>query len=124
MVPRLLALLLLVLPAFADGRPAWVEAKDALEAAYFDQLEPDQRDRWFSALGAWDHPETVTVFGEIASRYGAYMDQLESQIGDCQKKLDPLKRRRALTEQQIGLRNHYTAALEKLEALRRLTRLR
>jgi hypothetical protein len=116
MVPRLLALFLLVLPAAADGRPAWVEARDALSAAYFDQLDPDQRDKWFAALGGWDHPEAVSVLGDIASRYGAYLDQIESKIAERQAKLDPLKRRRALSEQEIGMRNHHTKALEKLEA--------
>ncbi len=116
MVPRLLALFLLVLPAVADGRPAWVEARDGLTAAYFDQLDAGQRDTWFKALGGWDQPEAVTTLGEIASRYGAYLDQLESKIAERQGKLDPLKRRRALSEQEIGLRNHHTRALEKLEA--------
>lgn len=115
MVPRPLALFLLVLPALADGRPAWVEARDALSGAYFDQLEADQRDKWFTQLASWDHPEAVTFFAEVASRYGAYLDQLESKIAERQTKLEPLKRRRALSEEEIGLRNHHTKALEKLE---------
>ncbi len=116
MVPRLLALLLVVLPAAADGRAAWVEARDALQDAYFDKLEAEQRDTWFTALGGWDHLEVLPSLGEIASRFGAYLGQLETQIADKQGKLDGYKRRRALTEEEIGLRNHYTKALEKLEA--------
>ncbi|HEX5138579.1 MAG TPA: HEAT repeat domain-containing protein [Planctomycetota bacterium] len=116
MVPRFLALFLVVLPAAADGRATWVEARDALTSAYFDQLDPDQRDTWFTALASWDHPEIVSAFGEIASRYGAYLDQVESKIAERQGKLDPLKRRRALSEQEIALRDHHTKALEKLEA--------
>lgn len=116
MVPRLLALLLLVLPVLADGRPTWVEARDALTAAYFDKLDADQRDKWLTAFGGWDQPEAIPAYGEIASKYGSYLDSLEAQIAERQDKLDVFKRRRALSEDEIGVRNHHTKALEKLEA--------
>ena len=116
MVPRLLALLLLGPAALADGRAAWVEARDALQDAYFDKLEAETRDKWFAALGGWDHLEVLPPFAEIASRFGAYLDQLESQVAEKQGKLDAYKSRRALSEEEIGLRNHYTKAIEKLEA--------
>lgn len=116
MVPRLLALLLLVLPAVADDRAAWSEARDSLQDAYFDKLEAEQRDRWFTALGGWDHPEVLPAFTEIASRYGAYLGQIETQVADRQTKLEAYKSRRALTEEEIGVRSHHTKALERLEA--------
>ncbi len=116
MLRRLLALLLLALPAAADGRKAWVEARDALTEAYFDKVEAEQRDAWFTALGGWDHPEVIPFFADIASRYGAYLGQIETQVADRQTKLEHYKSRRALTEEEIGLRNHHTKALEKLEA--------
>jgi uncharacterized protein YegL len=116
MVPRSLVLLLLVLPALADGRATWVEARDALNAAYFDKLDPAERDKWFTALGSWDHPETIAPFADIASRYGTYLDQVEAQIAEAQGKLDPLKRKRGLTDQEIAIRDHYTKVLEKREA--------
>jgi hypothetical protein len=116
MVPRLLALLLLVLPAVADGRAAWAQARDALADAYFDKLEPGQRDDWFRTFGGWDHSEVIPPFAEIASRYGTYLDQIEAKVAERAAKLEALKSRRALTEEEIGLRNHHTKALEKLEA--------
>ena len=116
MVARFLALLLLSLPVLADGRTAWVEARDGLQGAYFDKLEPEKRDAWFRALGGWDHSEVVTSFGDIASRYGTYLDQIESQIVENQVKLETYKHRRGLSEEEIGLRNHFTKALEKHEA--------
>jgi hypothetical protein len=116
MVPRLLALLLLALPAAADSRAAWIEARDALNNAYFDKLEAAQRDAWFAALGGWDHHEVLPSFAEIASRFGAYLDQLESQVAQTQAKLEAYKSRRALSEEDIELRNRDTKAIEKLEA--------
>jgi len=117
MVPRLLALLaLLAGVALADDRATWLEAREALEKVYFDQLDPDQRDKWFTAYGSYDGPEVVQPLAEIASRYGAYLDLLAAQMADRQKRLEPFKDRRALSEQEIGLRNSHTRALEKLEA--------
>jgi len=116
MVPRALALLLLVLPVLAADRAAWVEARDSLAEAYFDKLDADQRDKWFTALGGWDHPEAIPPLAEVASRYVAYLDQFEAQVAGLQAKLDVFKSRRALTEEDIGARDRHTKALEKLEA--------
>jgi len=116
MVPRLLALLLLLAgSAVADGRDAWVEARDVLTKAYFDQLDPEERDKWFKAYGSWDHAEVIPPLAEIVSNYGAYLDLLAAQMADRQKRLEPFKDRRALSEQEVGLRNSHTRALEKLE---------
>ncbi len=115
MVPRLLVLLLLALPIAAD-RAAWVEARDSLAEAYFDKVDADQRDKWFAALGSWDHPEAIPSLADVASRYGAYLDQFEAQVAACQAKLETFKSRRALTEEDTAVRDRHTKALEKIEA--------
>jgi len=108
-------ILLLALPALADGRATFLEARDALEKAYFDELAPVERDRLFTALGAWDHNEVVKPIAEIASRYGTYLAGIESQLASLQEKLAPLQTRTALSEIDIGLRKGYIADIETKE---------
>jgi Mg-chelatase subunit ChlD len=115
-------LLLLAAPAAAE-RTEYLAARDALMDAYFDELEPDQRDRHFEALGRWDHPEVVPPIGLIASRFGAYLVGLESRLATTQAKLDNYKGRRALTDQEIGLRNGYIRRIERMEAAWRRARV-
>jgi hypothetical protein len=122
MVPRLLALLLLLAAPAAADRAAWVEARDTLAKAYFDQLPADRRDPLFTAFGSWDHPEVLASFAEVASRFGTYLDALAAEAADYQGKLDVYKRRRALSEDDIALRDHYTKKLEKVEATWRQAR--
>ncbi|MHC4547544.1 MAG: HEAT repeat domain-containing protein [Planctomycetota bacterium] len=116
-------LLLLVAAVAAGDRPAFVAARKALKDAYFDELEPEQRDRYFQALGSWDHAEVVPAVGDIASRFGTYVSSLEGQLAATQRKLDNYKDRRALTDIEIGLRNSYLRKIEKLEAAWRRARV-
>ena len=111
----LLVLPLFCLPAAAE-RSDFIAARDALLEAYFDELDPDQRDRHFEALGAWDHQEVVGPVADIASRFGTYLAGLEGQMANLKKKLAPYEGRSALSMQESGLRNSYTRKLEKLEA--------
>jgi hypothetical protein len=116
---RILVLLLLLAAAVAaeGDRAAYLAARDALQDAYFDELEPDQRDRLFEALRSWDHPEIVKDVGLIAARYGTYLDGLEGQLEADKEKLALYSGRSALTEQEIGLRNSYTRKIEKAEKI-------
>jgi len=124
MLRRILPILLLLAgPAAAGERPAYVAARNALMDAYFDELEPDQRDRHFEALGRWDHPEVIAPIGDIASRFGVYLVGLEGQLATTQAKLDKYKERRALTDQEIGLRNGYIRRIERMEATWRRARV-
>ena len=66
MMRLLLALLLLPGAAFADGKADFQAAMGELEGAYFDQLDPDRRDRLFEALGQWDHPNAVKALFDVA----------------------------------------------------------
>ena len=116
-------LLLLAGPVAAGERAEFLAARNALMDVYFDELEPDQRDRYFEALGRWDHPEVITPIGEIASRYGVYLVGLEGQLATTQTKLDLYKERRALTDEEIGLRNGYIRRIERLEATWRRARV-
>ncbi|MHC4972179.1 MAG: HEAT repeat domain-containing protein [Planctomycetota bacterium] len=116
-------LLLLAVPVAAGERAEYLAARDALLDAYFDELEPDRRDRHFEALGRWDHPEVVPPIGDIASRFGVYLVGLEGQLASTQAKLDKYKGRRALTDQEIGLRNGYIRRIERMEATWRRARV-
>jgi len=121
---RILPILLLVAgAAAAGGRPEYVAARNALMNAYFDELEPDQRDRHFEALGGWDHAEVVAPIGGIASRFGVYLVGVEGQLAATQAKLDRYKERRALTDEEIGLRNGYIRRIERMEATWRRARV-
>ncbi|MHC4161198.1 MAG: HEAT repeat domain-containing protein, partial [Planctomycetota bacterium] len=119
----ILPVLLLLAGPVAAERAEYLAARDALMDAYFDELEPDQRDRHFEALGRWDHPEVVAPIGGIASRFGVYLVGLEGQLATTQVKLDKYKERRALTDQEIGLRNGYIRRIERLEATWRRARV-
>jgi len=119
---RSFLVLTLLLPLFlaresraGEARDRFRTARDALDKAYFDELDPDKRDRLFEALGAYDNPETVSAFADIASRYGTYLSGLEGRMTDTQEKLAAFSGRVGLRDQEIGLRNHYVRALEKLE---------
>ncbi|MHC4818743.1 MAG: HEAT repeat domain-containing protein [Planctomycetota bacterium] len=121
---RILPILLLVAgAAAAGGRPEYVAARNALMDAYFDELEPDQRDRHFEALGGWDHAEVIAPIGDIASRFGVYLVGLEGQLASTQAKLNRYKERRALTDEEIGLRNGYIRRIERMEATWRRARV-
>jgi Mg-chelatase subunit ChlD len=113
--------LALVATALAD-RPAFVEARDTLAKAYFDELDPNERDKLFTKIGTWDNPDAVGPFADVVSRFGTYLDGLEGQIQSTQKKLDPLKRRRGLSEAEIKERDGFTKELERVEALFRRAR--
>jgi len=115
MIRILPVLLLLAVPLRAEGRDTWAEARKALEDAYFDELDPDQRDRWIEALGTWDNPDVVGPFADLVSRFGTFQAMLEAQLAEQRGKLDAYKDRPALSEQEIGLRNHYIRTIEKLE---------
>jgi len=107
--------LLLLCAVAAAGRAEFVDAKRALESAYFDELAPDKRDRYFEALGGYDQPEVVKPIADIASRYGTYLSGLEGQMAAQRDKLRIYLGRSSLTDQEVGLRNGYTRRLEKLE---------
>lgn len=116
-MPRtLLALALIVLPLSADGRATWLEVRDKLADAYFDELPPDDRDRLFEQLGAHDHPEVLGDLALIVSRFGTYLDGLEGEMARTQEKLSAFSGRTALTDQEVGLRNHYIRRIEETEA--------
>jgi len=113
---RLALLLLLAVPVLAKGtRSDYVAARDALADAYFDELDPAKRDELFRKLASWDHPEIIPDLALIASRFGTYLDGIEGERAAAQKKLEAYSGRQALTDQEIGLRNHYIRKIEKLE---------
>jgi len=115
----LLPLFLAALPAresrAGEARDRFRTARDALDKAYFDELDPDKRDRLFEALGAYDNPEAIPAFADVASRFGTYLSGLEGKMTDTQEKLAAFSGRVGLRDQEIGLRNHYVRALEQLE---------
>ena len=110
-----LSLFLLASSALADGRAAWVDVRDKLQDTYFDKLEPDARDRLFEQLGVHDHPEILDDLALIVSRFGTYLDGLEGEISRNQEKLSAFTGRSALTDQEVGLRNHYIREIEAAE---------
>ena len=112
---RLLLALCLVVPCAHADRAEYLAARDKLEEAYFDELDPDERDQLFMALGTYDHKQVAKEIGEIASRFGAYVDSLEAKIAAIQEKLGMYTSRSALTDQEIGLRNSHIRKLDKLE---------
>lgn len=112
---RTLLALVLILPCAHADRKEYTAARDALQEAYFDELDANERDSCFAALGTWDNSEVAKPIGLIASRFGAYVDSLETEIGALQKKLDVYLGRGALSDQEVGLRNSTIRKIEKTE---------
>ncbi|MGH7162815.1 MAG: HEAT repeat domain-containing protein, partial [Planctomycetota bacterium] len=112
---RLAALLLLALPAPADGRPQYTAARDALLQAEWGSLAPDERDRLFEKLGLWDQPETVKGIADVASGYGTWLAGLESKQDELHGKLRPLMDRQGLTDLEIGMRSSWLREQANLE---------
>ncbi|MHC4938324.1 MAG: HEAT repeat domain-containing protein [Planctomycetota bacterium] len=115
MRPVLLILLLVTAPVFADARAKFLEARDALQKVDYEELPASDRDELFAAVAGWDHPDAVRAITDAVSRYGLYLDILESQMRQNQEKLQPLMNKSAMSDQQIGLRNSYLRKQKKLE---------
>ncbi|MHC4222424.1 MAG: HEAT repeat domain-containing protein [Planctomycetota bacterium] len=116
MVRTLLVLCVLVAPALADSRAEYVSAKKELGDAYFDQLDPDKRDRLFEALAGWDNPETIPALVEVASRFGTYLSGIEGELDELHQKVSVYTDRTAIMEAEAGLRNSYLRKIHKKEA--------
>ena len=116
MRPVLLSLLLLIAPVFADARAQFLEARETLRKADYEELATGERDELFAAVAGWDHPDAVRAVSAVVSRYGLYLDILEAKMRAAQEKLQPLMNKSAMTDQQISLRNSYLRKMKKFEA--------
>ena len=106
----------LLAPAAAADRAAYLAAREKLEAADFESLDADQRDRLFEALAEHDHVETVKTIAEVGSRFGTYLVGLEYKQANLQERLRPFIGRSGLNPQEAGVRNNLTKQLERAEA--------
>jgi len=111
----LILLCLFAAPAFPDVRQKFLEARETLEKADFEQLDAGTRDELFQALAAYDDTESVKAVADVVARFGLHLDLLEAKRGQLQEKLAPLMNKSAMTDQAIGLRNTFLRQVAKFE---------
>ncbi|MHC4133573.1 MAG: HEAT repeat domain-containing protein [Planctomycetota bacterium] len=112
----LLAWLALVSPLAAqDGKEEFEAAREKLEEVRFESLDRGERERLLQAIGGWDQPRAVPDVATVAARYGLFVSVLERKLPEMQKRLDPFRGRRALTEEEMSEQIKVTRELERQE---------